>query len=324
MPPSTSPRPQPRPEIMAIDAYVPGKSGAPGVAKVHKLSSNELPLGPSPKAIEAFRNEAGNLALYPDGSAYDLRAAIAAHHGLDAEHIICGNGSDELISLLAHVYLSPGDEGLYTQYGFLEYPIVIRAAGGVPVSAPEERFTASVEGLLAKISSLTRMIFLANPNNPTGTYLPIKEVERLQAAMPSDALLVLDAAYAEYVEKNDYAAGAELVSCCENVVMLRTFSKISWIGEPTPGVGLRAACRDCGAEPGAGSFQRQRRGARRRACGDRGQGSRGRRRGAQFALAAVGQREDRRNRTSRPFPASAISCSCVFLGIAVRRRRTRI
>jgi histidinol-phosphate aminotransferase len=226
VPPSTSPRPQPRPEIMAIDAYVPGKSGAPGVAKVHKLSSNESPLGPSPKAIEAFRNEAGNLALYPDGSAYDLRAAIAAHHGLDAEHIICGNGSDELISLLAHVYLSPGDEGLYTQYGFLVYPIAIRAAGGVPVSAPEERFTASVEGLLAKISSRTRMIFLANPNNPTGTYLPIKEVGRLQAAMPSEALLVLDAAYAEYVENNDYAAGAELVSCCENVVMLRTFSKI--------------------------------------------------------------------------------------------------
>jgi histidinol-phosphate aminotransferase len=226
VPPSTSPCPQPRPGIMAIDAYVPGKSGAPGAAKVHKLSSNESPLGPSPKAIEAFRNEAGDLALYPDGSAYDLRAAIAAHHGLDPEHIICGNGSDELISLLAHVYLSPGDEGLYTQYGFLVYPIAIRAAGGVPVSAPEERFRASVEGLLAKISSRTRMIFLANPNNPTGTYLPIKEVERLQAAMPSEALLVLDAAYAEYVEKNDYAAGVELVSCCENVVMLRTFSKI--------------------------------------------------------------------------------------------------
>jgi len=225
VPPSLSPRPRPRPEIMAIDAYVPGKSGAPGMA-VHKLSSNESPLGPSPKAIEAFRDEAGNLALYPDGSAHALRAAIAAQQGLDAEHIICGNGSDELISLLAHVYLSPGDEGLYSQYGFLEYPIVIRAAGAVPVVAPEDRFTASVEGLLAKVTARTRMIFLANPNNPTGTYLPFKEVKRLQAAMPSDALLVLDAAYAEYVQKNDYAAGVELVSSCENVVMLRTFSKI--------------------------------------------------------------------------------------------------
>jgi histidinol-phosphate aminotransferase len=210
---------------MAIDAYVPGKSGAPGLAKVHKLSSNESPLGPSPKAIDAFRSQAENLALYPDGSANDLRAAIAAHHGLDAEHIICGNGSDELIALLAHVYLGPGDEGLYTRYGFLEFPISIRAAGGVPIVAPEDGFTASVDALLAKITERTRIIFLANPNNPTGTYVPFHEVKRLQAEMPSDALLVLDAAYAEYVQKNDYASGVELVSSCENVVMLRTFSK---------------------------------------------------------------------------------------------------
>jgi len=211
---------------MAIDAYVPGKSGAPGLARVHKLSSNESPLGASPKAIEAFRNQAEHLSLYPDGSAHDLRAAIAAHYGLDAEHIICGNGSDELIALLAHVYLSPGDEGLYSQYGFLEYPIAIRAAGGVPVVAPEQAYTASVDALLARIGARTRIVFLANPNNPTGTYLPFDEVKRLQAAMPTDALLVLDAAYAEYVRKNDYAAGVELASSCENVVMLRTFSKI--------------------------------------------------------------------------------------------------
>ena len=226
MPSSMSPRPQPRPEIMAIEAYVPGKSGAPGVAEVHKLSSNESPLGPSPQAIEAFRNEAGDLALYPDSSARALRAAIGAHYGLDADHIICGNGSDELISLLAHVYLRPGDEGLYTEYGFLEYPIAIRAAGAVPVVAPDDGFTASVDALLAKVTPRTRMIFLANPNNPTGTYLPFKEVKRLHAAMPSDALLVLDAAYAEYVQKNDYAAGVELAASCENVVMTRTFSKI--------------------------------------------------------------------------------------------------
>ena len=131
MPPSLSPRPRPRPEIMAIEAYVPGKSGAPGMASTQAFL-DKSPLGPSPNAIEAFRSEAGNLALYPDGSAHALRAAIAAQHGLDAEHIICGNGSDELIALLAHVYLSPGDEGLYTQYGFLEYPIVIRAAGAFP------------------------------------------------------------------------------------------------------------------------------------------------------------------------------------------------
>ena len=269
MPPSPSPRPRPRPEIMAIEAYVPGKSGAPGVAKVHKLSSNESPLGPSPNAIEAFRGEAGNLALYPDGSAHALRAAIAAHHGLDAEHIICGNGSDELIGLLAHVYLSPGDEGLYTQYGFLEYPIVTRAAGAVPVVAPEDRFTASVEGLLAKVTARTRMIFLANPNNPTGTYLPFKEVKRLQVAMPSDTLLVLDAAYAEYVQKNDYATGVELVSLMRKCSDAPHIFEDSWAGEFTSGLGVCARCRRGGAEPGARSLQRQRRGAGGWPCGDR-------------------------------------------------------
>jgi histidinol-phosphate aminotransferase len=284
---------------MAIDAYVPGKSGAPGLAKVHKLSSNESPLGPSPKAIEAFREEAGNLALYPDGSAHALRAAIAAHHGLDAEHIICGNGSDELIGLLAHVYLSTGDEGLYTQYGFLEYPIVIRAAGAIPVVAAEDRFTASVEGLLAKVTARTRMIFLANPNNPTGTYLPFKEVKRLQAAMPSDALLVLDAAYAEYVQKNDYAAGVELVSSCENVVMLRTFSKIH---------GLASVRLGWGYAPAAVVTALNRR-----------SGSRGRGCSPQFAMVAVGQRTDRRDGARgyperREFRARAFSGGSLFGG----------
>jgi histidinol-phosphate aminotransferase len=223
--PSKNPRPEPRPEIMAIDAYIPGKSGAAGLSKVYKLSSNESPLGASPRAIEAFRDEADRLAFYPDGSAVALRSAIAERHRLDPERIICGNGSDELISLLAQVYLRPGDEGLYSEFGFLEFPIAVRAAGGVPVIAPEDRFKASVDALLARISAKTRLVFLANPNNPTGAYLPIGEVERLQAGIPSDALLILDSAYAEYVREKDYAAGIELVSSCENVVMLRTFSK---------------------------------------------------------------------------------------------------
>jgi histidinol-phosphate aminotransferase len=219
-------RPRPRAEVMAIDAYVPGKSGVAGLAKVHKLSSNESPLGPSPRALEAFRAAAADLAAYPDGASRLLREAIARRYGLDAEQIICGNGSDELLGLIAHVYLSPGDEGLYSQYGFLEYPICIRAAGGVPVIAEETQETANVDALLAKVSPRTKVVFLANPSNPTGTYLPFAEVKRLHAGLPGDALLVLDAAYAEYVTRNDYAAGIELVATSDNVVMTRTFSKI--------------------------------------------------------------------------------------------------
>src|SRR3984957_10878780 len=164
-------RPVPRADVMAIDAYVPGKSGAPGAGKVHKLSSNETPIGPSPMAVEAFRSVADHLAVYPDGSASRLREAIARRYGLDAGQIICGNGSDDILALLAHAYLQPGDEGLYTQHGFLEYPIVIRAAGATPVIAEETEFTADVDQILSKTTSRTKVVFLANPNNPTGTYL---------------------------------------------------------------------------------------------------------------------------------------------------------
>jgi histidinol-phosphate aminotransferase len=159
-----------------IDAYVPGASGAGGPAKIYKLSSNESPLGPSPSAIAAFRAESEKLALYPDGAATALRAAIADRYGLDKDRILCGNGSDELLALLAHVFIRPGDEAVYSQYGFLEYPIAIRAAGGVPVVAPETDYTADVDAILSKVGPKTRIVFLANPNNPTGTYLPASEV----------------------------------------------------------------------------------------------------------------------------------------------------
>lgn len=223
---SSSLRPVPRAEVMAIEAYVPGKSSVAGLAKVHKLSSNESPLGPSPRAVEAYRAIADNLAAYPDGSSTALREAIGRRYGLDPGHIICGNGSDELLALLAHVYLRPGDEALYSQYGFLTYPIVIRAAGATPVVAPETNETADVDAILARVGPRTKMVYLANPNNPTGTYLPFSEVKRLHAGLPGDTLLVLDAAYAEYVTRNDYAAGIELAATSENVVMTRTFSKI--------------------------------------------------------------------------------------------------
>ncbi len=220
-----SARPVPRPGVMQIEAYVPGKSAASGVSKIHKLSSNETPLGPSPKALEAIRN-AGHLELYPDGAASRLREAIAARYGLDPNRIICGSGSDELLSLVTNAYVGPGDEGIFTEHGFLVYRIAILAAGGTPVVAPEKDLRTDVDAILAKVTDRTKIVFLANPNNPTGTYIPFDEVKRLHANLPPHVLLVLDAAYAEYVRRNDYEAGLELVATSENVVMTRTFSKI--------------------------------------------------------------------------------------------------
>lgn len=215
-----------QPGIMDIEPYVPGKDKATFAGKIYKLSSNETPLGPSPKAIAAFKEVAGRLELYPDGSAAALRQAIGNRHGLNPEHLICGSGSDELLELLAAAYLGPGDEAIYTRHGFLVYPIAIMANGATPVIADEVDYTANVDEIIAKLTDKTRMVFLANPNNPTGTYLPFDEVKRLHGALPKNCLLVLDAAYAEYVSNNDYEAGIELVGANTNVVMTRTFSKI--------------------------------------------------------------------------------------------------
>lgn len=218
--------PKPRPGVLDIEAYVPGESNVPSGIKPIKLSSNETPLGPSPKAVAAFSAAGAALERYPDGNANELRQAIARRFGLNADRIVCGAGSDELISLIAHAYLGPGDEGLYTEHGFLLYRIVILAAGATPVVAPETDLRADVDAILARVTERTRVVFLANPNNPTGTYLSIDEVRRLRASLPANVLLVLDAAYAEYVRKNDYEAGVELVATTENTVMTRTFSKI--------------------------------------------------------------------------------------------------
>ncbi len=219
-------RPIPRPGVLAIDPYVPGKSGAPGAGPVFKLSANETPLGPSPRAVEALRAIAPEMALYPDGSSTALREAIGARFNLDPARIICGAGSDNILELLALAYVGPGDEGLYSQYGFLEYRIVTLAAGGIPVAAAETDYTANVDALLGEVTSKTKIVFLANPNNPTGTYLPVSEVSRLARALPPHVVLVLDAAYAEYVTRDDYEAGIALVNAHQNVVMTRTFSKI--------------------------------------------------------------------------------------------------
>jgi histidinol-phosphate aminotransferase len=219
-------RPQPRPGVLDIAPYVPGKSTAPGVAKVFKLSSNETPLGPSANAIAAYRAAGEHLEDYPDGSAAALREAIGAAFGLDPDRIVCGAGSDDLLNLLARAYLTDGDEGIYTKHGFVVYPIATMGTGAKAVSVPEKDFTADVDAILKAVTPKTKIVFLANPNNPTGTYVPFDEVKRLQKSLPAHVLLVLDAAYAEYVQRNDYESGIELVATTDNVVMTRTFSKI--------------------------------------------------------------------------------------------------
>jgi histidinol-phosphate aminotransferase len=238
----TANRPQPRPGVLDIAPYVPGKSKAPGVVKVFKLSANESPLGPSPKAVAAYREAAGNLEDYPDGTSTELRQAIGRTFGLDPNRIVCGAGSDELLNMLAHAYLRDGDEAVYTEHGFLMYPIYAAGHGAKPVKVAEQDCTANVDAILAAVNDKTRIVFVANPNNPTGTYIPFDEIKRLQEALPPRVILVLDAAYAEYVQKNDYEAGIELVATSENVVMCRTFSKIhglaavrlGWLYGPGP------------------------------------------------------------------------------------------
>ena len=226
-PPSATPfRPEPRPGVLAIDTYVPGKSGRPGGGKVHKLSSNETPLGPSPAALAALHAAAAKLETYPDGRATELRAAIGRRFGLDPDRIVCGAGSDELLSLLAYAYCGPGGEGIYSEHGFLVYRIAILASGGTAVVAPERDLTTDVDAILARVTDRTRIVYVTNPSNPTGTYLPFEEIRRLHAGLPRHVLLVIDGAYAEYVRANDYTAGLELALEAENVVMTRTFSKI--------------------------------------------------------------------------------------------------
>lgn len=218
--------PTPRDGVMNINAYVPGGHLVEGHENPIVLSANETPLGASPAAVAAYRSLDGNLSRYPDGSSKALRDAIASAYGLNADRIICGTGSDEILNLIAQTYLGPGDEAIHTEHGFLVYEIATLSAGATPVVAPEANLTADVDQILAAVTERTKVVFLANPNNPTGTYIPFDEVRRLRDGLPNHVLLVLDAAYSEYVRRNDYESGMELVATTDNTVMTRTFSKI--------------------------------------------------------------------------------------------------
>ena len=224
-------RPVPQPGITKIAPYVPGRSDTPAGVKLVKLSANESPLGPSPKAIEAYREMAGRMHIYPEGSSRELRTALGEVHGIAPERIVCGFGSDDILHLLAQVYLGEGDEAVMSQYGFNVYPIITRGASAEIVMAPETNYRADVDKLLKAVTEKTKVVFLANPNNPTGTYLSKAEVERLHAGLRPDILFVLDSAYAEYVTATDYSVGIDLVDAAQNVVMVRTFSKMGIAGE---------------------------------------------------------------------------------------------
>lgn len=218
--------PQPKPGILGIEAYVPGRAKLAGQDRVMRLASNEGALGASPRALEAYRAAAADIFRYPDGGSTHLREAIGGHFGIDPDRIVCGCGSGDLLHLLAHAYAGQGEEVVHTEHGFLLYPIAARAAGATPVAAPEPDLTASVDTILDHVSPRTRIVFLANPSNPTGTYLPALELARLRAALPERVLLVVDAAYAEYATAADYGDGMALVDRGENTVMARTFSKL--------------------------------------------------------------------------------------------------
>jgi histidinol-phosphate aminotransferase len=215
----------PRPGILDIAAYVGGEHQG------HiRLASNEGALGPSPSAVEALKRHAENMHRYPDGGSSELRRALGRRFNLDAERIVCGAGSDELLSLLVRAYAGPGDEVLYSAHGFLMYPISAKTVGATPVAAPETDLKTDVDALLARVTERTKVVFIANPNNPTGSYLSAAELTRLHAGLPENVLLVIDAAYAEYVAQPDYSDGSELAERFPNAVMTRTFSKIFALG----------------------------------------------------------------------------------------------
>ncbi|NUB44438.1 histidinol-phosphate transaminase [Fertoebacter nigrum] len=219
---------RPQPGILDIALYEGGKSHVAGVANALKLSSNENPFGPSDRAKEAFQRTVHTLHRYPNTDHHNLRHAIAEVHRLDADRVICGCGSDEIITFLMQAYAGPGDEVVFTEHGFLMYRISALAVGATPVEVAERERTADVDAILAACSQRTKLVFIANPNNPTGTMIGAADVARLADGLPRQAILVLDGAYAEYVQ--GYDGGLGLIESRSNVVMTRTFSKIYGLG----------------------------------------------------------------------------------------------
>jgi len=221
--------PMPNAAVLQISPYVGGKSKVAGVLqgqRIVKLSSNENPHGASPKVEDFLSQNALHLHRYPDGACTALREAIGSVYDIHADQIVCGAGSDELISLLCKAYCAKGDEVIYSQHGFLMYKLSALAVGAVPVVAAETNLTSDVDALLACVTDKTKIVFIANPNNPTGTWINKDEIQRLVKGLPAHVILALDSAYCEYVDQQGYTDGRDIVKAYNNVIMLRTFSKI--------------------------------------------------------------------------------------------------
>jgi len=221
---------KPNSGILDITPYVAGESKSTPGLKITKLSSNEGAFGPPPGAVAAAQAALSSMHRYPDGGSTELRHALGTLNGIDPDLIVCGAGSDEILTLLCRAYAAPGDEAIYSAHGFLIYPIVTLSAGAKPVPVPEKNLKADVDAILAAVTARTKMVFLANPNNPTGSWLDKGEIRALIAALPEKVMFVLDSAYAEYVDDPAYSAGHELVSEFPNVVVTRTFSKVYGMG----------------------------------------------------------------------------------------------
>ena len=214
-------------DLSHMPVYVPGASDIPGSPSVIKLSSNESALGPSPLALEAYREASGMISRYPEPTCLTLRDALAAKHGLNADRIVCAMGSESLIRLIVRTFAGPGDEVVHSAHGFSLYRVAAAGVGAVPVSVPEVGLIADPGGVLNAITERTRIVLLANPNNPTGTMVDPGDMQRFIEALPENLLLVLDSAYAEYVKDADYDSGLKWVKeGLDNLIVLRTFSKI--------------------------------------------------------------------------------------------------
>lgn len=229
---------RPQPGILEIEPYKGGTSSLSGITNVLKLSSNENPFGPGKGAQEAFKAVASQLHRYPSTDHADLRAALGEVHGVNADQIICGVGSDEILALLCQCYAGPGDEVIYTEHGFSLYKILALAVGATPVEVAEKERVVDVDAILAAINDKTRLVFITNPANPTGTMIDLGEIERLADGLPAQCLLVLDGAYAEFAD--GYDGGAALVEARHNLVMTRTFSKLYGLGGLRVGWGYAA------------------------------------------------------------------------------------
>jgi histidinol-phosphate aminotransferase len=223
---SAPPRPAPRPGILDITPYKPGKASAEGVAHPVKLSANENILGCSPLAREAFAATAETLGQYPDGRGNRLRDALAKRWALEPQRLILGCGTDEIFALLNQTFLTPGDNIIQGEFGFGAYAIGARANQGEVRYAAERHHRIDVDAILAAVDDRTRLVFIANPANPTGTFIPETEVARLHAGLPGNVLLVLDGAYAEFNTDPGFSDGLDLARAADNIVVTHTFSKL--------------------------------------------------------------------------------------------------